>query len=439
MMEKFYTSVLLSHRIVHQTGKGKVRSHWYLVLTGNGNSLVGYGQGKHAKPRIAIQQARAAAIKNMDYVERFEERTVWTEMSAKLGATKLVLCPRPVGFGLRCNPSLHQVLRAAGFKDISAKVWGSRNKMNVIKCAFMLLQAGHAPPGMGDGIGGKGAKLSRGVGMMAPIANAGPLTWLITGTSLGFGYRLALIALSRGDNSKKERLKTFQFDLSDSEDVVKQMVEDAHEVWGRIDVLVNNAGWAWRGMLEESGVSALQTLTDTNIIGTAKITFAVLPYMHARRTGTVVTISRMSWKAELPSIGSYAMVKSALRAFSENLGAELAPFNIRTLIVEPGSFRTEGIYSPGWHEDNLTADYDDLRKAAQKTFASLPGNEPGDALKAMTAVVDVVRGEGPAKGKAWPNYLILGEDGEAAVWNKCAVMLDVLEEGKDVTRGTRFS
>lgn len=111
----------------------------------------------------------------------------------------------------------------------------------------------------------------------APIANTGPLTWLITGTSSGFGYRLALIALSRGDNviatarsltklqklvdevssdpdqSKKERLKTFQFDLSDPEDVVKQMVEDAHEVWGRIDVLVNNAGWAWRGMLEESG------------------------------------------------------------------------------------------------------------------------------------------------------------------------------------------
>jgi len=164
--DRFYTSVLLSRRVVHQTGKGKVRSHWYLVLMGNGDGLIGYGQGKHLKPRIALQQARASAIRNMDTVERFESRTVWTDMTAKLGATRLLLRPRPVGFGLRCNPYLHQVLRAAGFKDISAKVWGSRNKMNVIKCAFMLLQAGHAPPGMGNGVGGKGVKLSRGVGMM---------------------------------------------------------------------------------------------------------------------------------------------------------------------------------------------------------------------------------------------------------------------------------
>jgi len=165
-MDHFYTSVLLSRRVVHQTGKGKVRSHWYLVLIGNGDGLIGYGQGKHAKPRVALQQARASAIKNMDAVERFEGRTIWTEMTAKLGSTRLTLRPRPVGFGLRCNPYLHQVLRVAGFKDISAKVVGSKNKMGVVKCAFMLLQAGHAPPGMGDGLGGKGVKLSRGVGMM---------------------------------------------------------------------------------------------------------------------------------------------------------------------------------------------------------------------------------------------------------------------------------
>lgn len=289
------------------------------------------------------------------------------------------------------------------------------------------------------------------------------LTWVITGTSSGFGYRLALIALSRGDNviatarslvklqklvdevsrdvdhSKKERLRTFRFDLSDPEEVVRKMVKEAHEVWGRIDVLVNNAGWAWRGMLEESGISALQSLIDTNVIGTAKITYAVLPYMRARRSGTIVTIgSRSAWRAELPSIGSYAMVKAALRAFTENLSAELAPFNIRTLIVEPGAFRTEGIYSPGWCENHLSPDYDTIRESARKSFESIPGNEPGDAFKAMTAIVDIVRGEGPARGRAWPNYLILGEDGEDAVRNKCALVLGILDEWKDVTRGTGF-
>ncbi|KIL56254.1 hypothetical protein M378DRAFT_172841, partial [Amanita muscaria Koide BX008] len=70
--------------------------------------------------------------------------------------------PRPVGFRLRCNPNLHQVLKAAGIKDISAKVWGSRNPVNVVKAAFKMLWAGHAPLGMEDGVSGKGRKLDKG-------------------------------------------------------------------------------------------------------------------------------------------------------------------------------------------------------------------------------------------------------------------------------------
>jgi len=101
----------------------------------------------------------------MDYVERFEKRTIWTDMETKLGATRVILRPRPVGFGLRCNPNIHQVLKAAGIKDISAKVWGSRNPLNVIKALFRMLQAGNAPLSMGDGVGGGGRKLNKGSGI----------------------------------------------------------------------------------------------------------------------------------------------------------------------------------------------------------------------------------------------------------------------------------
>ncbi|PPQ72602.1 hypothetical protein CVT24_005124 [Panaeolus cyanescens] len=160
-----HQSILMRRSVVQQTGKGKIRRTAFMVLVGDGNGLVGYGEGKHSNGMIALQAARTAAVKNMDWVERFEKRTIWTEMSTKLGATQLILRPRPVGFGLRCNPYLHQILRAAGFKDISAKVWGSRNRLNVIKAAFRLLHAGHAPTGMGDGIGGKGKKLSKGSGL----------------------------------------------------------------------------------------------------------------------------------------------------------------------------------------------------------------------------------------------------------------------------------
>jgi NAD(P)-dependent dehydrogenase (short-subunit alcohol dehydrogenase family) len=125
-------------------------------------------------------------------------------------------------------------------------------------------------------------------------------------------------------------------------------------------------------------------------------------------------------------------------AFTENLSAELSPLNIRTLLVEPGTFRTEGIYSTGWCKTHPFTDYDTIRESARKAFESIPGNEPGDAFKAMTAVVDVVRGEGFAQDRAWPGYLVLGEDGEAAVRNKCAVMLGVLDEWKDLTRAVSF-
>lgn len=164
--ENLHQSILIRRGVVQQTGKGKIRRVAYHVLLGNADGLVGLGEGKHANSMVALKSARIDAIRNMDWVERFEKRTVWTEMRTKLGGTEIILRPRPVGFGLRCNPYLHQILRAAGFKDISAKVWGSRNRLNVIKAAFRMLQAGHAPTGMGDGMGGKGKKLAKGSGIV---------------------------------------------------------------------------------------------------------------------------------------------------------------------------------------------------------------------------------------------------------------------------------
>lgn len=156
---------LFTRRITQQTGKGKIHRQYSLVVVGNGNGLVGYGEGKDEELPRATDKAYAEAIRNMDYVERFENRTVWTETQTKLGATRIILRPRPLGFGLRCNPNIHQVLKAAGIKDCSAKVWGSRNPLNVIKATFRMLQSGNAPLAMGDGIGGKGRRLDKGSGI----------------------------------------------------------------------------------------------------------------------------------------------------------------------------------------------------------------------------------------------------------------------------------
>ncbi|KAH9074172.1 hypothetical protein EDB83DRAFT_2656763 [Lactarius deliciosus] len=146
-LEKLHRFPLIRRRVTQQTGKGKI-----------------HRQG-HDDPSRATGRAFAMAVRNMDFVDRFEGRTIWTEMSSKLGATRIILRPRPVGFGLHCNPNVHQVLKAAGIKDISAKVWGSRNPLNVIKLLFRMLHAGNAPLAMGNGIGGPGRKLDKGSGV----------------------------------------------------------------------------------------------------------------------------------------------------------------------------------------------------------------------------------------------------------------------------------
>jgi small subunit ribosomal protein S5 len=156
---------ILMRRVTQQTGKGKIHRQYCMMIVGNGDGLVGYGEGKDEEATSAADKAFAQAVRNMDWVERFEKRTIWTDIETKLGATRVILRPRPVGFGLRCNPNIHQVLKAAGIKDISAKVWGSRNPMNVIKAVCRVLQAGHAPFYMGDGVGGGGRKLNKGSGL----------------------------------------------------------------------------------------------------------------------------------------------------------------------------------------------------------------------------------------------------------------------------------
>jgi len=164
-LDKLHRFPLITRRVTQQTGKGKIHRRGVLVVVGNGDGLVGYGEAKHDDATRATNRAFAMAVRNMDYVDRFEGRTIWTEMSSKLGATRIILRPRPVGFGLHCNPNIHQVLKAAGIKDISAKVWGSRNPLNVIKLLFRMLHAGNAPLAMGNGIGGPGRKLDKGSGV----------------------------------------------------------------------------------------------------------------------------------------------------------------------------------------------------------------------------------------------------------------------------------
>ena len=111
----------------------------------NGIGRVSYGGGKDGELPHATDKVYAEAVRNADYIKHFENRTVWTKTQTKLGATKDILRPRHLGFGLRCNPNVRQVLKAARIKDYSVKVWSSRNPLNVIKAMFRMLQLGKDP------------------------------------------------------------------------------------------------------------------------------------------------------------------------------------------------------------------------------------------------------------------------------------------------------
>ncbi|EIN08474.1 dsRNA-binding domain-like protein, partial [Punctularia strigosozonata HHB-11173 SS5] len=159
--------IVLFRRVVQQTEKGRRPRFSVLAVVGNGNGLVGYGEGKHEEGEEAKVMAFKEAYRNMDYVPRFEKRTLFTPLRTKLGSTEIILRPRPVGFGLAVNPNIHKILTAAGIKDCGGKVWGSRTPLNVIKGTFRMLLSGNAPLSMGNGIGGPGRKLDKGSGVIS--------------------------------------------------------------------------------------------------------------------------------------------------------------------------------------------------------------------------------------------------------------------------------
>ncbi|EIW75512.1 NAD(P)-binding protein, partial [Coniophora puteana RWD-64-598 SS2] len=280
-----------------------------------------------------------------------------------------------------------------------------------------------------------------------------------TGTSSGFGRRLVEIALARGDRvlasardpskltfPSNPSLRTLALDLNAGFAAIQAAVDGAVAAcgWDTVDVLVNNGGIGLPGYLEEGGSARLMQQFQTNVFGPLDVTNAVLPYMR-KRDGTVVMIgSRSAWRPEI-------RVRAPLHALTECLTVEIAPFGIRTLLVEPGAFRTENIYgqhflSPSTHPADFSTggtardipDYAVTRDADIAKFAAPSGKQPGDPDKAARAIVDVVRGEGVAEGREWPMYLVLGTDADDNIREKVGKVIKDIDEWRDVVRGVGF-
>ena len=234
--------------------------------------------------------------------------------------------------------------------------------------------------------------------------------WLITGCSTGFGRELAKILLSRGYRTVvTARDKAKVADLAEGHaatalavalDVEKQpeieaAVEAARQKFGRIDVLVNNAGYGYLAAIEEGDDADIRAMFETNVFGLAALTRAVLPIMRAQKSGAIVNISSMGGFIGFPGSGYYAATKFAVEGLSESLSKEVGPLGIKVIIVEPGPFRTDwagrSIKTPKRPIDA----YAETAIARRKQIQSYSGSQPGDPVRAAEAIIAAVEQPNP--------------------------------------------
>jgi len=144
-IRKFRVKNLVTHRVVNQTRMGKIASMYNLAIAGNGDGLLGVGEGKSAEPEDSWRQASMNAIRNMKPINRYEDRTIFGEVSGKVGAVEVKLNSRPPGFGIRCQHLIFEMCRCAGIHDLAARSTRSRNPMNTVKATFEALTSQKLP------------------------------------------------------------------------------------------------------------------------------------------------------------------------------------------------------------------------------------------------------------------------------------------------------
>lgn len=154
-VSRFRIKTLVQHRVVNQTRMGKIQSEYSLVVAGNGRGLLGIGEGKALEMDASRDQARRAAIRNMQPFVRYERRTIYGEVQAKVGAAVVTMSSRPPGFGLRCQQYIFEICRCVGISDLAARVTRSRNPMNVIKATVAALGKQRLPEEIARGRGKK--------------------------------------------------------------------------------------------------------------------------------------------------------------------------------------------------------------------------------------------------------------------------------------------
>jgi NAD(P)-dependent dehydrogenase (short-subunit alcohol dehydrogenase family) len=271
-------------------------------------------------------------------------------------------------------------------------------------------------------------------------------TWFITGASSGFGMAFARYAIEQGYNvvatartpakldtlaaAAPERVLVHKLDVTAAGDA-QAAVEAAIARFGRIDVLINNAGYGIVGAVEETPESELRAQMETNFFGAVAVTKAVLPQMRAQKSGSIVNISSLGGQLSFGGFSAYSASKFALEGMTEALAQEVAPFGIKVVIVEPGAFRTGFAADALKHMPVMDA-YRDIVGGTRDLAHGLDGTQEGDPAKAARAIDLALRAE------QTPLRLQLGEDLVAAIRGHAQQLLQDLATWEKVALDTRI-
>lgn len=271
--------------------------------------------------------------------------------------------------------------------------------------------------------------------------------WFITGCSTGFGrelakktieagYKVAVTARNKaqieGLVSGRKNAIALPLDVTDKSQVI-DAVKKAVKKFGRIDVLVNNAGIGYFGSVEESVESETRRMFEINFWGLMDVTTQILPYMRKQRAGHIINFSSIGGLKSFPVLGYYNATKYAVEGISEALAQELEPFDVKVTLVEPSAFRTDWAGRSSLKTQIAIEDYrGTIVEKRLKAAAQGGGQEAGDPGKAAQTIISVVESKEP------PSHLLLGRAAYEGAYGKIEALQKDFEAWKDKTLGADY-
>ncbi len=271
--------------------------------------------------------------------------------------------------------------------------------------------------------------------------------WFITGCSTGFGRELANEVLAAGykavvtarkvadiqdiANKYPENALAVKLDVTDPGEV-KAAVAEAEKHFGKIDVLVNNAGIGYFGAIEESEDGEVRRMFEINFWGLAAVTKAVLPGMRKQRSGNILNIASIGGLVGFPAVGFYNATKFAVDGYSDALAKEVGPLGIKVTVVCPSGFRTDWAGRSANNSKTVIGDYKTTAETNKNAIRGYSGKQPGDPVRAAKAMVKVVEAENP------PLHLLLGAAALKGARNKLEVLKKDFDAWEETTVGADF-